>query len=353
MFPYTDADQMCITLRAWLDLEANQQPLSQQPEDELRHHYGHERCAFVPFEERMLDVSTLEMISMGAARSGNSNLMVLVWDVLEHCEHMPTETIYECTVIAFAKEVDGIRQAFMAMASMKQEGFPVSRALIRSFSTAIRSDLQTVDDALQVLLDDQAVLSGRGRNASSSLMSLESLNVVMSSYAERGETEQTTSILETMKENSIQANEDSYSFALEVLGKDIHRRKKVDDRFHVRKNVEIASKLLTRMEEDGIAPSADIIRNYVELLCLAEEVETATSIVEEFTADNACMERINNKTIYRVALANAEMGNITKAKELAKKMGEEIPVLHRKIRSKAQRFAHLNEIKERHNLGNQ
>lgn len=347
MFPYTDAEKMCVTLTAWLDLEAKQ--YREQPESGSRNQQpADEGNTILPVENSLLDLSTLEMVSTGAARAGSSKLIMVVWDVLEHCEYMPTETIYENTVIAFATEGDGIRQAFTAMASMKEDDFPVSRALIRSFSTAIRSQLQTVDNALQVLLDDQAVFSGRGRNIGISLMSLESLNVVMSAYAERGETEQTISILHTMKENGIQPNEDSYSFALEALGKDIHRRKLVGDRSYLHKNLEIASTILARMEEDAIAPSADILRNYIELLCLTKEVETATSIIEEFVADCSMVARINNKTIYRVAMANAQIGNMTKAKELAKKMSEYIPVLHRKIRSKEQRLESVNKMNGRH-----
>jgi pentatricopeptide repeat protein len=277
------------------------------------------------------------MISTGAARAANSSLILLIWDVLEVCHYKPTEMIYENTVVAFASEEGGLRQAFAALASMKEDGYNPSRPLIRSLSLAIRSNRQVVDNALQILLRDY------------SLLSLESLNVVMSCYAERGDTEQALEILTIMENNNIKPDVDSYSFAIEVLGKNIHSRKKTDDSSYLHRSVEIAGSILTKMEQDGLFPSADVVRNYVELLCLVGEVETATSVVEDFLsgrtdAAHAC---VNNKAIYRVAIANAEVGNIEKAKELAKQTSEDIPILHRKIRSSEQRWLHLAEIDSR------
>lgn len=371
MFPYTDADQMCLALSAWLDFEADQKSLQYRllhgeygPNGEYNNNNNNNHrtidtiddgsVVFFPFEDRKLDLATLEMISMGAARAGSSKLILLVWDILEHCEYTPTETIYENTIIAFVTDEKGvgIQQAFTAMEAMKEDGYPISRALIRSCSTLMRSQVETIDNALQVLLDDQDVLVGRGKTIGRSLMSLESLNVVMSSYAERGDTERTMSILDIMKENGIQPNDDSYSFAIESLGKEVYRRKKRDDTSFLYKSLEIVNTILTMMEDSGVSPSSDVIRQYVELLCLTGEVETATSVVESYIADSSTLSRVNSKTIYRVALANAERGDVRRATELASKMSEHIPILHRKIRSKAMRLAALEAMDERHGRSN-
>jgi pentatricopeptide repeat protein len=358
MFPYTDANQMYLALSAWLDFEANQKVLQHQLlQGEYEPNNEDEpiidgSVVYFPFEERKLDLSTLEMISMGAAKAGSLKLVLLIWDILEHCEYLPTETIYENTVIAFALTEDGIHQAFTAMESMKEDGFPISRALIRSFSAALRSNLHTIDNAFQGLLDDQAVLGGRGRDIGSNLMSVESLNVLMSSYAERGETERIMSILDIMEDNGIQPNADSFSFAIESLGKDIHRRKKWSDTAFLRRSLENVKTILDTMDDYGVPPSSDVIRHYVELLCLTGEVETATSMVEELIADNSNASSVNSKTIYRVALANAEKGDLRRANELASKMSEYIPILHRKIRSRAMRLAALEVIDERHRRNN-
>jgi hypothetical protein len=90
------------------------------------------------YKEYTIDRSTLEMISAGAAHSGDPELILLVWEVLEMSGHKPTEQIYENTVVAFACKRKGLYQGFAALATMKEEGFEVSRALIRSFSRAIR-----------------------------------------------------------------------------------------------------------------------------------------------------------------------------------------------------------------------
>jgi hypothetical protein len=120
MFPYTDSEQMSVALNAILELQQKD-----VEEDSL-------------YREHLMDLATLEYISTGAAHAGNSEVILLVWDILENCNYKPTETIYENTVVAFAAEGKNIQQLFAAIASMKEDGFELSRPLIRSVSRAIR-----------------------------------------------------------------------------------------------------------------------------------------------------------------------------------------------------------------------
>ena len=120
MFPYTDSDASGVTLRAVLHLLRN------QSEESLSSR-----------REYFIDMGTLEAMSVAAARSGDSEAITMVWDVMDQLQYKPTETIYENTIIAFA--VSGnLQNAFAAMGSMEAEGYFPSRALIRSFSLAIR-----------------------------------------------------------------------------------------------------------------------------------------------------------------------------------------------------------------------
>jgi hypothetical protein len=123
MFPYTDSEKVCVALEALLALQRGAN--TTEGSDSL-------------YKDHLLDIATLENISVGAAHSGNSKLVSLVWDVLDQCNYKPTETIYENTIIAFATDDNGLQQAFAAMAAMKADGFEVSRPLVRSFSRAIR-----------------------------------------------------------------------------------------------------------------------------------------------------------------------------------------------------------------------
>ena len=104
------------------------------------------------------------------------------------------------------------------------------------------------------------------------LVCLENLNIVMSSYAERGDVSDVFRVMQTIRDLDFQPNQDSYAFAMEVLGKDLHRRKSSGDKSLVHKNIEKAASLLVSMEEVGIEPSADFVRNYVELLCIGNEL---------------------------------------------------------------------------------
>lgn len=176
------------------------------------------------------------------------------------------------------------------------------------------------------------------------LVCLENMNIVLSSFAERGDTDDVSRVIQAMREFDLQPNQDSYAFAMEVLGKDLHRRKSSGDKSLVHKNIEKAGSLLASMEKEGVEPSADFVRNYVELLCMGNELNTATALIQDCLVTDKMQSVISNKTLYRAAIAHADVGNIDMAKELAAQTSEVIPVLIRKIKSKEQRFLHLKSI---------
>jgi pentatricopeptide repeat protein len=345
MFPFTDTEALCVALRAWLEDFRNKYTCGEKGESnsEDRHRGDLSRLSN---PEDLIDLSTLENISIGASQAGSSELILLVWDVLEACHYPPTETIYENTVMTFANEKGSLEQAFAAMTSMKEDGFLPSRPLLRSVSSAIRLHRSLIGRARRMLIEDHQ--NGMAKLEHHRLLSLESLNVVLSSYAERGDPRDAVEILELMAEKDIEPNADSFSFVIEALGRDIKKRLKTNDHDYIQRNISIANTVLSMMEGKGEAPNTHVIRNYVELLCLGGETETATSIVEDYlsSADRGVRNTLNNITIYRVASEHAALGNFERAKALAKQMTEFVPALHRRIRSKEQRSLYLQETIE-------
>mmetsp|Transcript_35409 Transcript_35409/g.55120 ORF Transcript_35409/g.55120 Transcript_35409/m.55120 type:complete len:326 (+) Transcript_35409:1-978(+) len=310
MFPFTDPEQMNVALKA-VSTILNEARNSKKKKLHSRY---------------LMDMTTLESISAGAARIGSKEMILCIWDIIDQSEFNPTQVLFENTVVALAGSDDGLLHAFTALAEMKRQGFEVSRPLIRSFSRAIRSYKPRVTKALQLLVDHDE-----------SLLFLESLNVITSSYAERGNVQDALHVLDIMRRYGVKPNADSYSFAVEVLGKDMARRNKVNDFAWVQRSLDTADAILTKMEEDETAPSPDVIRNYVELLCLAGELSTATAVVDDcFSNGRGCL--VNNKTLYRLATANADAGNFEIANRLASLTSEVIPILHRKIKEKQRRY---------------
>eukprot|EP00536_Pseudo-nitzschia_multiseries_P000602 jgi/Psemu1/179031/e_gw1.7.165.1 len=336
MFPYTETEPICVTLEAWLEDFRNKTGIGDDDNETV----------FEVKPEILIDLSMLESISTGAAQTGCSRLILLVWEVLDVCGYSPTEMIYENTVMAFANERGGLEQAFAALASMKEDGFEPSRPLIRSFSSAIRLYRNLIGKARRMLTEDRQneIVSIENNH----LLSLESLNVILSSYAERADPKDAVGILDVMSDNGIEPNADSYSFVIEALGRDIKKRLKIDDQSYKQRNIEVADTILSMMEGKGIPPTTHVIRNYVELLCLAGEIETATSIVEEYLKSEDPETRlvVNNITTYRVATENAALGNFDIARNLASMMTEYVPALHRGIRSREQRSSYVNEFVE-------
>ena len=122
MFPFVDLERTYVALEAY-------QTLLRQSNETIES----------PYREHCIDLSTLEGMSTGAAHGGSSQLIQLVWDVLEECNYKPTQTIYENTILAFACcEKYNLEQTFAAVVAMKDQGFEVSGPLIRSVSRAVR-----------------------------------------------------------------------------------------------------------------------------------------------------------------------------------------------------------------------
>jgi pentatricopeptide repeat protein len=342
MFPFTDTKAMCVALRAWLEDFRNKYTCGEKNEShsEDRRHGDLSRLCN---PEDLVDLSTLENISIGASQAGSSELILLVWDVLEACNYPATETIYENTVMTFANEKGSLKHAFAAMTSMKEDGFLPSRPLLRSVSSSIRLHRALIGRARRMLIEDHQ--NGMTKLEYHSLLSLESLNVVLSSYAERGDPRDAVEILELMAEKDIEPNADSFSFVIEALGRDIKKRLKTNDHDYIQRNISIANTVLSMMEGKGEAPNTHVIRNYVELLCLGREIETASSIVEDYlsNADQDVRNTLNNITIYRVASENADVGNFERAKSLAKQMTEYNSALYRRTKSKEQRVLYLQK----------
>jgi pentatricopeptide repeat protein len=176
------------------------------------------------------------------------------------------------------------------------------------------------------------------------LRSLETLNALMSCYAERGDVSDVLFLLETLRSNNLSPDTNSYSFAIEVLGKNIHRWDKSSNPAMVQQNLDHADSILGMMENDGILPSRDLLRNYVELLCITGESDTANMVIEDMLSN--APESVCSKTLYRLAMANTDRGNFDRARYLASQITDEIPIVFKKIRSREQRFRHVKKIKK-------
>lgn len=93
----------------------------------------------------------------------------------------------------------------------------------------------------------------------------------------------------------------------------------------------VADMILSDMESQGIAPTQYILRDYVEMLCHANEVETANSVIREL-AKSSESKLLNSKILYCVAIANAKQGNFELATAIANSSPTPMPFVHSAIR---------------------
>lgn len=154
-----------------------------------------------------------------------------------------------------------------------------------------------------------------------------SLNAIMSGAAERGDVDRILSLLQVFDRNNIETDADTFSFGFESLGKNLRRQKtwNAGTQDHMDACLVAAESFLTMMEERDIEPTHHIIRDYVELLCIVGQVDTATTIVMEAAGVPGLL---GSKTVYRVALANAKLRKFDVARQVAAcENGEPMPFL--------------------------
>lgn len=150
------------------------------------------------------------------------------------------------------------------------------------------------------------------------------MNVLMSAAAERGDIDRLLSILKDFERYSVPFNADTISFGFESLGKNLMRRRNFNNTFldqtrastrdHIDACMVVANVLLNHMDDHQVKTTDHIIRNYIEFLCMAGHVETATSIILEAVQEKGL---VSSKSIYRVAMANAKLFRFDVARQVA------------------------------------
>lgn len=145
-------------------------------------------------------------------------------------------------------------------------------------------------------------------------VSVAGINAVLSGAAELGDIRKMQETWNEFSMNGLQADSDSYSFALECLGKNMARLRRSKTPIDYPFFTTAAESLLSKMESQGVRPTTYVIRDYVELLCLAGDVATATAVVRDLKDVDGL---ISSKAMYRVCVANAKRGEFAIAKSIA------------------------------------
>ncbi|GAX14174.1 hypothetical protein FisN_20Hh205 [Fistulifera solaris] len=285
-----------------------------------------QQSSTVPGVEYPVDMAMLEALSTSAAQTGMSDLIMPIWDIITILGLEPSVAIYENTIVTFCARPAMYKQAFIVLDEMQQKGHIVSRALLRSMSAQLRSSPRNIDIALNEL----NILEVEGCPTSQA-----AINAVLSAAAERGDLDATLSIAEeVIPRFNLQMDSDSFSFAMEAVGKHLSRRTQAGTSEEIiQKVLTAADTILSDMERQGIPPTQYILRDYVEMLCCAKEVDTATTVVREL-AQSAEKGLLNSKIIYCVAIANVKLGNFEVAEEIANASPEPMPLIRSAIKKK-------------------
>jgi hypothetical protein len=378
LFPYTDMVNVKLALESLIHLVKMENKSGSARAGEK----NTDGASTTTTTRYKVDISILEAMGAAAAKRGATNVCLLIWDLLDvlNYDEAPSVMIYENTVIAFCQAGPSFYpNVFVLLKEMQsRHGYALSRALIRGLSTRFRYSHENLDAALDAFLDSMATTaSGTEIGLEGSLPlphsvnAIAGFNAIVSARAERGDLDHALELLDRIQtsdnaDNSdneaidVVANADTYGFLFEAVGKHLvirrrqlqHRRDRQEERQQQRQQQhrhhhheedenndeemllqkcwQCANDFLTLMENQGIAPTTHILREYIELLCQMNDISTATAIVREFiqssndntssntgNVDNGQQPAIGNKTLYRVAVANAHAQKFDVAREIA------------------------------------
>ena len=316
LFPHTNMDDSFLVLQALVELQS-------VAADEG-----------VPYPKAyLLDMATLESMAAAASKAGDVHVIQLLWEYMEESNMEPTVSVYESTAVAFSSDPERYENAFAVLKEMETRGWSPCRALIRSMSVLFRGSLDQIDSALELVLADAEawlVATATANDEEKPRFPLAALNVILSASAERGDLDNSVKIMNMVEEAKLPTNVDTFCFAFEALGKHLGFHLKKNNQRGVRNRKEVCGYVLSRameyldmMDARGIPLDHHIVKEYVELLCGADEVQTATQVV----LDSLQSGTVNNKTLYRVSISNAEKGDFDMARELAGKGTEPMPFL--------------------------
>ena len=169
----------------------------------------------------------------------------------------------------------------------------------------------------------------------------------MSAYAWKGDVHGCLNLLNKAISHSVTLDTDTFSFALESVGKGTKRL--VDNRnvalsdftrqSILDENLKAVESILKQFEEARdstgrpFEPNHHFVRNYVEFLCTLGQTETASMVAVDFLEQGNSSETrlVDNKTLARVAVDNAEAGNFDMARKCLASMSESLPFLEGKV----------------------
>lgn len=359
MFPYNgNIKGTHVALESVVELQTKTQTLMREQEEEISR--IHKRMteiksgggsneefqelqqalvALQPPHSYVMNILSLEQMADAATKKNMVQLVLSVWDALDVMGLEPSEAIYESTILCFAQNPGLMENAFAVLHDM-EEVFPPSLAFITAFGMTLSKDRSALQRA------DHLVDSFRRRESGAVQCTPTSFNVLIAAHAWRGYVERCFDLLDAFRDQDWSPDAYSFAFALESVGKAAKRvvLNRNSKPIHPRKKealiefyFESAESILTRVEEtrdqygNPVIPTHHFVRQYVELLCTLGEATTAGLVAQDFMEQTERGQLVCNKTLWRVASAHAENGNIDLARQFGASTSEALPFMEHKL----------------------
>ncbi|KAL7519603.1 hypothetical protein ACHAWX_004362 [Stephanocyclus meneghinianus] len=244
-YPYSDANATCEILRA-IKILATQSP------------------------SYRVDIGTLEAISLATQR-GQTELNLLVWDLIELFGHQPTESMFEDVILSFGS-IRSDAKSFKALIDMENNGYVPSSVLLRQIAFKLSGDFNRLRHARNLFT----------WNSDHRILSTSTMNCLLLGYGIKKDIDTAFDVFEDFAKYELQTDKNTFTFLMESLYLSVKDKlasssgspEDIDDILAIIDTV-ICSMELARVER-----SAHFYYEHIRLLCLLTKVDDAKSLLE-------------------------------------------------------------------------
>jgi hypothetical protein len=288
-YPYSDPVATCEILQAIKNLttdSASSSPSSSPSSSEYK-----------------VDIGTLESISL-STQKGQTDLNLLIWDLVDLFGYKPTEGMFEDVVLSFgAARADA--SSFKALVDMEHNGYVPSYVLLRQFAVKLSGDHKRISHAHDLLNWD----------SQDGYLSSSTLNCLLLGFGMRKDIDMAFEVFESFAKYGLETDKNTYSFLMESLflsAKDeLNSSSSPEDTNDISVVVDT---IIGSMELAGVERSGNFVYEHIRILCMLNKFEDAKAMLEDAIENKL---PIKPGLIVMIATEFANRGDVETARYVA------------------------------------
>lgn len=270
-----------------------------------------------------VSAGTLDCIAASASREGHTDLLLLVWDLVDLMGYKPSEYMFEnaihCFMIAYKQD----HHAFAVLAEMEAYGYTPSRSLTQRISKSLSYSAGRVDNAYYILTN----------GTQGTAISTSSLNCILAACARLGHVDNAFSTYDLFEKKGLKPNSDTFSYLLETLAKDLknayfsnrqgndQENKTTEHEYHTiqqsEPQLEAAYAVISMMNDFNVQQTQYSIHFFSRILTYSSKLDEAKALFHDAIESKI---RIRVKTFRLLLVHYIKSGDVSSAYEVCDMM---------------------------------